>query len=150
MYCRGALCSVWILLGVRKPQNGWGWQGFLEITWSNPVPQVGSPRGLLRKTTFWQLLNISKDGDLMKSMGSLCPTLAAPQWKKCYLTLTGILLCSSLGTVPFVPSLGNTKKGLASCSLYTADVRCLYMLRFPELLFFRVPAFPHMKDAPVP
>lgn len=123
MYYRGTLHSVWILLGVRESQNGWGWQGFWEVTWSNPVPQAGSPRGLLHKTTFWQLLNISKEGDLMKSMGSLCPTLSAPQWKNvswhlqrvsCVPVCVQCLLSHHWGTlnrawlpVPYIPQVSD-------------------------------------------
>lgn len=142
-----------MLWGVRESQNGWGCKGLLEVTWSNPVPQAWSPRGLLYKTTFWQFLNISKKGDFMKSVGNLCPTMSGPQWKSDSWHWQGAS-CVPVCVQCFVPHhWENSKRSLASCPLYTVDARYLYILRFSEVLFSRVPdltAFPHMKDAPVP
>lgn len=84
---------------------------------------------------------------------NLCPTMSGPQWKSDSWHWQGAS-CVPVCVQCFVSHhWENSKRSLASCPLYTVDARYLYILRFSEVLFSRVPdltAFPHMKDAPVP
>jgi len=67
----------------------------------------------LPRTVSRQLLNISKDGDSITSLGNLCQRLLTLTVKKCFLTFRGNLPCFGLCPLPLVLSLGTTKKSRA-------------------------------------
>lgn len=89
-------------------QDGWGWQGALEVLVSSPEAQAGSPQAQdcvqLAFECLWQ---------------RRCPSLSGPlvlvllSWWKSFLMFRENLLCFSLSPLPLVPSLGTTKKSLA-------------------------------------
>jgi len=115
-----------------ESQNGWGWQGSLEV---HPPCSRRATSSRLPRAVSRQLLNISKAGDSTASLGSLCWCTVTLTAKKCFLKPRQHLLHFGVCLWPLVPSLGTTEKSLALASLYP-PFRYLYTLMRSLLSLF--------------
>lgn len=137
-----------------KSQNHMGWKGPIDIIKSNPlVKRV--PYCRWHRTVCWWVLNISREGDITASMGSLsqcCP----PQNKgvlPCVWTELPVFQCVPIAPCPIVAHLQNVcPHQLDSCTLdtYKQWGDPLSALSSPDWSIPGLLAFPHLGDAAGP
>lgn len=90
----------------------------------------------LPRTMTWQLLNMSREGDSVTSLGKLCQCSIIITVKSGFLMFRGKLLCLRACLWPLVLSLGTTEKSLAPSSFYPPF---RYLYPFVKQKLFRPP-----------
>lgn len=128
-------------------QEGWGWQGALEVLMSNPEAQAGPPQAQdcvqLASEYLWQRRCHNLSGSPVLVLLSL--------WWKCFLMFRGNLLFQ------FVPFASGPITGLhweGPGSLFALSLQIFMHKNLPQacsrLISPSCLGFPHRRDSPVP